>query len=516
MIDLDTVLERVARWQEQDTREALVEFEAAVRGGARGVEQKVIAVLPRATVHSRNYLCRQLSVIGTAASVPALTRLLAEPAASDLACYALARIPDRAAADALRSALPRASGTLRFSILNALGERRPSDSGALADLRRASVNDLSAALSSPDNNLQAVAIRRLMSSPAVLMERYGSLPPIGKVRVLAALGDCGYAAARPLTAKALQDGVTEIRIAALGALRTLGEASTIAPVAKIAAEATGDEQAAARECLATMPAKGTGEAIAAAIGSSAGRLRLELIAAAGDRGEPVAGSALLAVAKGSDAEAAQAALRAMRSVAGPVHEAALLDLVRTVPQVRRDAASTLASVLRRSRRPDPAPVLDAYRTATDKAQRLSLLDVLGQVSAPAALPVLRAALAEPDAEIARGAILALTAWQTPEPLPDLLALAQTETNAARQVLALRGVVRLATIPAERAPAESVALLEGCWPLAKQVAEKRAILAVLPLFAVPESLALAKRAAADPAVAKEAAIAIETLVGLGIR
>ena len=517
MIELDSVLERVARWQEKDTREPLVEFEAAARRRLPAIEEKVLAALPQATVDARNYLCRQLSVIGTAASVPALARMLREPATADLACYALARIPDHAAAAALRAALPGSSGTLRLSILNALGERRDGKApGTLAAMRRMSVRQLTAALADSDNNVQGFAIRLLIGSPRVLMERYASMPPIGKVRVLAALGDGADAAARPLITKALQDGSAEIRIAALGALRTLGDASTLAVVAKIAAETTGAEQAAARECLAMMPAKGVGEAIAAAIGSSTGKLRMELIGAAGDRSEAVAGTALLATAKGSDAGAAQAALRAMRSVAGPEHAGALLDLVLTTPGVRRDAASTLASVLRRSGRPDVGAVVDAYRTASDKALRLTLLDVLGQVSAPAALPVVRAALAESDPEIARAAILALTAWQTPEPLPDLMALADKETNAARQVLALRGVVKLVSIPSDRPPAESVALLDECWQRAKQVAEKRAILALLPLFPVAESVALAKRASGDATVEKEAAVSIETLAGLGVR
>src|SRR3954469_23021357 len=165
MIELDSVLERVARWQVKDTREPLVEFEAAARGGAAGVEEKVLAVLPHATVDARNYLCRQLSVIGTAASVPALARMVGDPATADLACYALARIPDRSAAEALRSALPRASGTLRLSILNALGERRDRKApGALAAMRRMNVGQLTAALADADNNVQGFAIRLLIDS----------------------------------------------------------------------------------------------------------------------------------------------------------------------------------------------------------------------------------------------------------------------------------------------------------------------------------------------------------------
>ena len=61
---------------------------------------------------------------------------------------------------------------------------------------------------------------------------------------------------------------------------------------------------------------------------------------------------------------------------------------------------------------------------------------MGQVSAAEALPDLRAALKDPDQEIARSAILALSAWQTPEPLPDLLDVARNDSNPTRRILAL--------------------------------------------------------------------------------
>ena len=138
-----------------------------------------------------------------------------------------------------------------------------------------------------------------------------------------------------------------------------------------------------------------------------------------------------------------------------------------------------------------APVLAAYQSAGDKQTRLTLIDVMGQVSAGEALPVLRAGLKDPDPEIARSAILALSAWTTPDPLPDLLEVARNDSNPTRQILALRGYIKVIAAPSDRSPAESVALLKQVWPLAKQAAEKRAILALLQLYPTPDALRMAE-------------------------
>ena len=66
----------------------------------------------------KEFVCRQLSIIGTEASVPTLARLLNDPSMAEMARYSLARIPGPAAGAALRKSLPRPG------VIHALGERR--------------------------------------------------------------------------------------------------------------------------------------------------------------------------------------------------------------------------------------------------------------------------------------------------------------------------------------------------------------------------------------------------------
>jgi HEAT repeat protein len=71
---------------------------------------------------------RKLSMIGTAASVPALAPLLTDPDESHMARFALERIPAPAAADALRQALGNVRGDLVIGMISSLANRRDTAS----------------------------------------------------------------------------------------------------------------------------------------------------------------------------------------------------------------------------------------------------------------------------------------------------------------------------------------------------------------------------------------------------
>lgn len=89
------------------------------------LEQRLAAVLPTsAPPDAKLSVCRQLSIIGTAHSVPALAALLPDPDLSHLARFALERIPDASAVAALREALPNVTREIKVGLINSLGERR--------------------------------------------------------------------------------------------------------------------------------------------------------------------------------------------------------------------------------------------------------------------------------------------------------------------------------------------------------------------------------------------------------
>lgn len=89
------------------------------------LERRLLAALadgiPPAAVE---YVCRKLSRIGTAASVPALAQLLGDPKRSHLARIALERIPAAEAGAAIRAAVTNVQGDLTIGMISSLAGRR--------------------------------------------------------------------------------------------------------------------------------------------------------------------------------------------------------------------------------------------------------------------------------------------------------------------------------------------------------------------------------------------------------
>ena len=95
------------------------------------LEQRLAAVLASdASRDAKDYVCRKLMLIGTAASTPALAALLPEADHSHMARFALQQFAAPEAAQALRDALPKVSGVLKVGVLSSLGARREAENVA--------------------------------------------------------------------------------------------------------------------------------------------------------------------------------------------------------------------------------------------------------------------------------------------------------------------------------------------------------------------------------------------------
>jgi HEAT repeat protein len=88
------------------------------------LESQLLAVLQsNAPRDAKDYVCRQLRTMGTAASVPALEHLLANAELSHMARYALERIPEPQAGQALERQLGKLNGQLKIGVISSLGTR---------------------------------------------------------------------------------------------------------------------------------------------------------------------------------------------------------------------------------------------------------------------------------------------------------------------------------------------------------------------------------------------------------
>ena len=132
---VDKALETLKSYDWGADRNALKPIDQAIvaaQGNAtalKPLEKRLVDVLAGGISRSaQDYVCRKLRVIGTEQSVRALAALLADEETSHIARYALERIPDEKAAQAMRDALPNVSRKLKPGIISSLGTRRDEKS----------------------------------------------------------------------------------------------------------------------------------------------------------------------------------------------------------------------------------------------------------------------------------------------------------------------------------------------------------------------------------------------------
>jgi len=137
MAELQELLEQVKTYDWGSSRLALTEVSDIIKAAFGSpvklseIEKSLIGVLQSdATYAGKQYVCRELSIIGTEQSVPALAKMLTNDEYSDMARYALERMPGQAVDEALRDALAKTSGKTKVGIINTLGERKASSASA--------------------------------------------------------------------------------------------------------------------------------------------------------------------------------------------------------------------------------------------------------------------------------------------------------------------------------------------------------------------------------------------------
>ncbi len=139
MPELQELLGKVKTYDWGQSRLALTEVSEIVKNAygdkaeLAKIEKALLGVLESdATRAGKQFVCRELSIIGTEQSVPTLTKMLIGEETSDMARYALERIPGSAVDEALRGSLRKAKGNARIGIINSLGQRH--DKGAVGML----------------------------------------------------------------------------------------------------------------------------------------------------------------------------------------------------------------------------------------------------------------------------------------------------------------------------------------------------------------------------------------------
>lgn len=528
-----------------------------------------------AAFDAKQFACRQLAFIGSEEQVPALAPLLGDEQLAHYALMSLARIPGSSVNEALRKALPESRGTVKLEIIDALGDRRDRpvvpelremlrtgepaevESAAFA-LAKIADHDASNALQlaflrakdeqklvlgdallacagrlpgppetlsslaiytmvdsgAPQPILRAGALRgmarvlgaqamtmivtalkedrtprqsaaadlaRTLPGPEVTKRLGAALPSLstrGRILLISALADRGDRSSGTDVAPFASDPDAGVRIAAIRALGVLGNPSTVATLLRSATSTDKEEREAARASLARMTGPGVDDKLVQIASSGEPARRVAAIEAIGQRRIAAALPVLMTDAKAPQSEVSSAAARVLRDMAGPQELPTLIGILIERPaNDRSDLSEAIAAISRRgvTEQQRTGPILARLAKANPPAVQVELLSILRQIGGPAALAAIRAAMSSSVAEVRVGAARQLAEWPSDEAMPDLLKALKGSNDRRLKTLALRGYIRMIGLNENRSPDEALRLYREASALAGTVEEKRAIL-----------------------------------------
>lgn len=193
---LEPLFAALMRYEYGKSREALVNLEAymrAVRNSpkhVRNLEKRYLQLLrsPAVTLAGKQFVCEQLSLMGSKKSVGTLAKMLADSATFEMAKFALERIPHGSAGKALRKMLDKTKGVRQIGLINALAQRR--DTKVIKWLRRH--------IADPDSAVAAASIAAMGrigngAAASTLRQAWRSAAGSMKARYAHALLDCAGA-----------------------------------------------------------------------------------------------------------------------------------------------------------------------------------------------------------------------------------------------------------------------------------------------------------------------------------
>lgn len=488
----------------------------------------------------------------SATALPALVPLLAQPALAEAAAAAIGRIGGAGAVAALTPALGTATGPFKPAVAAALlaavdglvaakdldgavqAYKRLSADRSLQEAVRAAafVGEIDAAeegapgllltmLDSADPVEREAAVSRIgRAVPAAgigaVCDRLPKLPDALQVQVLAALAGYPGDRVRPAILMAARSQSQAVRVAALKALESAGDASAVPFLVERAASAPrGPEQDAARVALGSVKGREADDAVLAMLGKKpAPAAAVELLRAVSERRVFLAKPAVAAALGDASPAVRIEALKTLRAIASPSDVSPVLDLLVGSQDEAElaEAEKTVAALLQKIGNADGRSRLLRTRLMTTKepAERARLLALLPLVGDDGALSVLRTALRDSNAEVADAAARAMAAWPTVTARDDVIGLARGAKDETHKLLAVAGLIRLVGLEPSRLPEAAVADLKEAAGLASRPEERKLVLGALAAFPCPAAFEFAKGFLQDEAVKAEAQAAIDAM------
>ncbi|HPO12788.1 MAG TPA: HEAT repeat domain-containing protein [Candidatus Hydrogenedentes bacterium] len=434
-MDLDQALDYLSKYEFGQSRAPLEVVVKAVRdaNADTALKQKLEArfselLISGAPLDAKRFIGRELAVMGTAASVPALTGLLSDANTADFALRALEGIPGAEAQAALQDAAKSLPDTMKLGAITELGRRgNPEAVPVLAELLKSA--DGAVALAA------AYALGRIGGDTAC-ETLHGALPnaaPELKNALLdgclncaaAAEGEKGVALYNELAAEGQPGHVRAAALAGLIKADPSGAQNRVvaalsdpdAELVRVAAGFVRDQN--------TLPGISATRAVAGLLDKADAAKKIMLLDALADRGDSAAGPAVIKVAEDVDPAVSLAAIRALGRVGNAsCTESLLTKALNTESEIRRTARTSLstlpgngvdAELVRLARKGKADARVEAVRALTDRRATGMKRDLLSMAG---------------DSEVQGEVFKAMQAMGDAKDLPALFALLEKAKDQA--------------------------------------------------------------------------------------
>ena len=477
-------LKEAPAYQFGQSRESLTVISDAVRDSSGNqamradLETRLDALLKDKTASwdAKQFVCRQLSIMGTDASVPVLADLLLVKETSEMARYALERIATPAVDKALLKALPKTSGGVRVGVLNSIGVRRYADAvKAVAPLALQKDQETATAaltaLGKMGNDAAYAALEKAKGTGwhAVWAE---AVMRCGNQALLS--GDA-VKATRIYETLCGDKESCAIRVAAFEGKTRAAGANAVSMVIQGLTGSDTDLQRAAAQFVRTLAPqdKSATEAFTATMSKLNAPTQVLLLSALADRGDNAGLPTALAAIKSPEATVRMAALETAGRLGGAGCVADLVQIAATSKKQERDEART---ALERLRGQDVDAAMVAYMKKCEAAARAELARALAARNAVSAVPALLESTKDADETVRVESFKALAILATTKELPVLVDFLFTVEGATAREEAEKAVVAITKlIPEENKRAAAVLAV---YPRTKQDVVKISMLNVL--------------------------------------
>ena len=379
---------------------------------------------------------------------------------------------------------------------------------------RGDMADLLAAMKTGDPQIRAAAIQCATATPGreatmKCVDAMEKAAPADRAALLAILGARGDTAASKAVLGAMKDPDGDVRAAAMLAAAAIGGEDAAEALIAVAGSKPGKDRDAAADALGKMRGKEAGAAVAVAMKqSSDAAVRATLIGVLAARRQNDQVEAVVAAAADKDAVVRIAAIKALGAIGGEGQLPALVAVLKNSRDGGELAAAqqALTAACARDMGGRCADLVAPALAGAEPGNTVAMIRVLGAAGSRKALEAVAAAAKSPSAEIKDAAVRTLADWRAKEAAEPLLEIVRTSENPTHKVLALRGVIRLASARS-LADDDKVRLLSEAMKAAKRPEEKREVLGGLGSTATLASLEIAAACLDDEAVKEEAAAAV---------